>query len=302
MAIRFSCPNGHRIQCSDNQAGRVAKCPQCGARIEVPTASEASSTKTAGSATESTKAAGKSGQTARPVEGSKSGLSAKAASSSKSSLAQKEPEFEFLCPNGHHLHGPTSLQGHAGQCPDCGARFRIPSYDDVSESNPSADQAETTSGEEMDFSGAAPEPAAGAFPFSYDDFSDGAGEEPADSPLDQELAPPEPEPESFEQPYTEPFEQPAPPPPPAPQAGAAWAELVARLWAGRVAGSVVEICTTDGETILPERFAEQASQGEYGVFAVKASNGTFTVTAVNWQSVSRVVVRGLKALPDGMFD
>jgi hypothetical protein len=34
--------------------------------------------------------------------------------------------FVFLCPNGHKLNGPPSLKGKLGQCPHCGAKFRIP--------------------------------------------------------------------------------------------------------------------------------------------------------------------------------
>jgi hypothetical protein len=37
-----------------------------------------------------------------------------------------EEIFVFLCPNGHKLNGPPSLKGKLGQCPHCGARFRIP--------------------------------------------------------------------------------------------------------------------------------------------------------------------------------
>ena len=46
-------------------------------------------------------------------------------------LAIAEEQIEFLCPNGHRLHGPASLQGKAGECPECGSRFRVPSYDEV---------------------------------------------------------------------------------------------------------------------------------------------------------------------------
>lgn len=34
--IEFLCPNNHRIRCPDEQAGRAAKCPKCGAKFVIP--------------------------------------------------------------------------------------------------------------------------------------------------------------------------------------------------------------------------------------------------------------------------
>ena len=39
--------------------------------------------------------------------------------------------FLFLCPNGHRLNAPARLEGHAGQCPQCGARFLVPVIGDL---------------------------------------------------------------------------------------------------------------------------------------------------------------------------
>ena len=38
--IEFLCPNGHRIRCPAEQAGRAAKCPRCGVKFRVPDAAE----------------------------------------------------------------------------------------------------------------------------------------------------------------------------------------------------------------------------------------------------------------------
>lgn len=105
MSIEFLCPNGHAIRCAEEQAGRAAKCPKCGVKFRIPRLEELS-------ANQPTKAA--------------------ALASSPAQMAAEE-QIEFLCPNGHRLFGPARLQGRPGQCPECGAKFRIPSYEDIDE-------------------------------------------------------------------------------------------------------------------------------------------------------------------------
>jgi len=39
MGIRFYCPNGHKLNVKEFQAGRKGICPYCGARIQIPTES-----------------------------------------------------------------------------------------------------------------------------------------------------------------------------------------------------------------------------------------------------------------------
>ncbi len=102
MSIEFLCPNGHRIRCSEDRAGKPAKCPRCGIKFLIPTLEEI--------------AAAEKGNTA-----------------STSAAAGKEGRIEFLCPNGHRLFGPAELQGKPGKCPECGSTFRIPSYEELSE-------------------------------------------------------------------------------------------------------------------------------------------------------------------------
>ena len=40
MGIRFSCPNGHKLNVKDNLAGKRGICPACGAKFVIPAASE----------------------------------------------------------------------------------------------------------------------------------------------------------------------------------------------------------------------------------------------------------------------
>ena len=48
MGIRFYCPNGHKLNVKEFQAGRRGICPFCGARIQIPTQSTRPSSKSAG--------------------------------------------------------------------------------------------------------------------------------------------------------------------------------------------------------------------------------------------------------------
>ncbi len=112
--IEFLCPNGHRIRCGAEQAGRAAKCPRCGVTFRVPEAADLAPEEMMGF---------NSGVS--PAVLTDSGISDKASPSSIV-RAEREPPIEFLCPNGHRLFGAASLQGKAGKCPECGSRFRIP--------------------------------------------------------------------------------------------------------------------------------------------------------------------------------
>ncbi len=102
--LEFLCPNGHHIRCPVDQAGRAGQCPKCGVRFRVPSLDETT----------------------------------RAAENHQSAVETREPQIEFLCPNGHRLHGPQRLQGRPGQCPDCGARFRIPAYDEAPDDAPAS--------------------------------------------------------------------------------------------------------------------------------------------------------------------
>jgi hypothetical protein len=120
LVIEFLCPNGHRIRCQAEQMGRAAKCPRCGVKFRVPDPAD----------TGVSEAVGSDSSVLRP-EFTDSGISGKRPPVVGGG-EQKEPQIEFLCPNGHRLHGPASLQGKPGECPECASRFRIPTYEDIS--------------------------------------------------------------------------------------------------------------------------------------------------------------------------
>lgn len=78
--------------------------------------------------------------------------------------------------------------------------------------------------------------------------------------------------------------------------------LVARLWAEREHGGIVELHLVGGSVILPEWYEPGWSQGSHGLFASQAADGSVTLTAVAWDSIQKVVVRQVEGLPDGMFE
>jgi hypothetical protein len=53
--------------------------------------------------------------------------------------------------------------------------------------------------------------------------------------------------------------------------------------------------------ILPEFYEPNWSRGSHGLFASQAADGSVTLTAVAWDTVLKVVVRQLTAVPDDMF-
>jgi DNA-directed RNA polymerase subunit RPC12/RpoP len=116
MALDFFCPNGHRISCPEVRAGQEAKCPRCGVALRVPNVSGATA-----------QALG------NPAAAMPTGAPAVAASepAGDENLPIGPEEIAFLCPNGHRLQGPARMQGQAGQCPHCGARFLVPVLSDM---------------------------------------------------------------------------------------------------------------------------------------------------------------------------
>lgn len=80
------------------------------------------------------------------------------------------------------------------------------------------------------------------------------------------------------------------------------ARLLARLWEERDHGGIVELHLAGGAVILPEEFSPRWSGASHGVFASQAADGSVTLTAVAWDTVQRIVVRQLAAVPGDMFE
>lgn len=102
MAIEFLCPNGHRIRCGEDRAGKPAKCPKCNVKFLIPTLEEIHAAQGVGEPANAT-------------------------------FTKDRTRIQFLCPNGHRLFGSSDLQGRPGQCPECGVKFRIPYVEELAD-------------------------------------------------------------------------------------------------------------------------------------------------------------------------
>ncbi len=255
--IEFLCPNGHRIRCQVEHAGRAAKCPRCGVKFRVPESADLNL------------ASGDSDPNISGPDFSDSGVTGQSPPAPVG--AAPEPEIEFLCPNRHHLRGPASLQGKPGECPQCGSRFLIPDYDEVStgeESPPPAGFVQTDTGYELGAGG----PIAGANAASeMNNGRTSSGTHAAPTV--------------------------AAPAAGSGSAGQAMAALFVRLWRLRGEGMNIELRMHNGDILIPAQFIERMSQPSHGVFAVKEADGSTSLVVAAWESVERATLRGLSQLP-----
>jgi len=264
MVIRFLCPNGHKVHCPESLAGQSAKCPACGERFTVPSPG--------GEASASSPAPGDN-EDVVPVQATASGSSLVSglASGVLAGHATGADEIEFLCPNNHLLHGKADIQGRPGVCPQCQSKFRIPTYDHWE--TPAEPSPAETSRQPMFGASAGVRVSPPFLPMV--DSAVPLGQEGLPTALHFGNV-----------------------------AGAAAAHPLAalfpRLWAYKSLGAAMEIQYGDGLRLVPDRFAAALSQGSHGVFAVDDTNGTFTITAVEWGAVSAIVLRNVKKLIDEM--
>ncbi len=287
MVIEFACPNGHKLSSSDENVGRMAKCPRCGAPTLVPKTGGSGKNILGDSPSRIGNGSGKSA--AKSASDSAMGL---AATTSDSALKRQpvEPadnsagganrsapladeQIMFLCPNGHKLNAPRSLQGHAGQCPHCKATFRIPIIEP-------SDGAHSDQSEEI---------------LRGDDYSG------YDDPLIERVRDNGQSGDNYDV-FSTVLSEPSAAEGATAPAAHPLARLVTRLWSEREHGGIVELHLSGGAMLAPEWFDAKLSQDSHGLFAVQAADGTVTMTIVPWESVQRVVVRGVVGLPDGLFE
>jgi hypothetical protein len=224
--------------------------------------------------------------------------------------APGEETFLFLCPQGHRLQGPTRLSGKIGRCPHCQSRFEIP-FPHEGQDDEYGDRLDNTLTEDLlqDYSATSGDAVASQGLITEIGFQDWPDALSADrsvvhlgmGPSDRGQIP-------VQSSHTNVTAVPPPlPTMPILQDKHSFvqhplSQLVARLWAEREHGGIVELHLAGGTLLAPEWFDEPGSRGGYGLFASQAADGTVTMTVVPWDEVKRVVVRGIVGLPDGMFE
>jgi hypothetical protein len=254
MPIKFLCPNGHQLTAPDNLAGKPGKCPKCNTPLVVPKPEEEE-----GEDEALPEGAAAPAEESPPAEPS----SAETISQGSGKGTNKSDVFVFLCPNGHKLNGPSSLKGKAGQCPHCGAKFRIPADDDELElPEESPEETAASSSEQFVFPG-----------FETQENI----EEVYEAVEVEDIVDPPPEgvhPLSY---------------------------IVGRLWDRKGDDTELEIFLAEGEIVAPELYSEILSLREFGVFGSQEGDGTYSVTIIPWDTVRKVGLRKLPELSDKVF-
>jgi hypothetical protein len=177
----------------------------------------------------------------------------------------------FLCPKGHRLNGPASLQGQPGQCPHCGTKFRIPVVEPLEAVATPEDGGSTIEtledGSELE-------------EFEEIEEVDGDDEyvQPPANPLASFLPPGIDEPSH------------------------SLAKLFPMLWNEKNPGAVLELQLTDGGTIGPDWWAERLSADSHAVFALQTADGSYVMETIPWEGVKRITVRRITELPGGVFE
>jgi len=272
MSITFQCTNGHKLSCPDNLAGKPGKCPKCGAVFRVPELPPAAPNTVDGSPNPFSFLSQESDvnapdMAARDDEGPESEEEQETGTQEDELQIGEGPagadEIVFLCPNGHRLHGPAALVGRPGQCPHCQVRFLIPSPEDVPDDDEvDGDQEASISLDEIRI--------------QIDTGSRGSS--PSGASGSKPVIPP---PVATSHPL---------------------AAMLTRLWAAKTTNSSIELHLGDGKLLVPDEFARQNPVTNYGLFATREANGSHTLTAVSWDSIERITVRGLAQLPKEWFD
>jgi hypothetical protein len=167
------------------------------------------------------------------------------------------------------------MQGKAGQCPHCSAKFIVPVLTEAEEIEEL--EAPHEAGEDAD---------------SVRELL-GALEKEEYSPPAPSISPPKTWQTSVVSVSN---------PEPAKRSTHSLCELMGKLWEEKQHGAIIELHLEGGALLTPDWFDEPLSRQSHGLFAAQSADGTVTMTVVAWEKVTRVVVRNVEGLPHGMFE
>jgi hypothetical protein len=242
--IKFCCPNGHPLAAPANRAGKSGQCPRCQAQFVVPEATDTAGDDAVATATD--------------------------ASERNDELPSRDAaataRFMFLCPNGHKLFGPPSLQGRPGQCPHCNSRFLIP--DDREEAVPDdIDPPFSRLGNLSDLT-------SDMLPDNDVGFDPGDDSASVSIPED---------------------------PPPVPVSCHPLTQVIRRIQAETRGAGQLDVRLRGGTTLAAVSLSADLSQHEYGVFAVRgADHASSSIVVVPWDQVTRITISQLSDLPSDL--
>jgi hypothetical protein len=212
-------------------------------------------------------------------------------------------QIEFRCPQGHPIKVDAALAGKRGKCSKCQAPVTIPATSQPLEEEAASPEAAVSEPTMSPPPSPPPAPPTKTVPESPVDL-ESAGEQSADERENWDFIASHGESPPVEAFATEGFDAGGWSAPASDLGGEEQnptAVLVARLWAEREHGGIIELHLAGGSVILPEWYDATWSRGTHGLFASQAADGSVTLTAVAWETVQKVVVRQLSEVPDDMF-
>ena len=171
------------------------------------------------------------------------------------------------------------MQGRAGECPECGSRFRIPIIDEPDESPVPLLEPQMA--------------AEGDVPLE-DEISLHSGVRSAQAQAVDA------EPLEFLQVLDMPETTASSAILGVPAGGAGphpLAALFIELWAARDESSRVEVHLESGSVLVPDGYLKSHSMRDYAVLVTKDPDGRSTATIVPWNSIARIILRALKEIP-----
>ena len=261
--IEFLCPNGHRIRCQAEQAGRAAKCPRCGVKFRVPKSTDLEVSEVAGSDSkilrpEFVDSTGSSQKASRRWGGRAKGAPDRVPVSERASFARAGqssrpaggvPRMWLPLPNPHLRRHFGRGRGRKG---DQSGPGRWPRRFGCRQARRDGSP---------------------AGPTGWRQPGSARGRRHADRHLWRGCG--------------------------GPRHGRPGGPTLGRA----ADGATIELRLRDGETVVPHEFLKKLSQQNHqGVFAVKEADGRLSLVVVAWDAVATATLRGLSELPKGLAE